>query len=552
MILELAARHVDLADVRQTLQPVVDIDEEPEVGHVDHPANDVVADAVAVHEVLPLVGQEILDREGHPLSGHVDVRDPRPDRVALRQHLARVLHALGPAHVRDVDEAVDLLRDLDEGAELGQVAHPALDNRADREPCREILPRVRLDLAQREADPTLLHVELRNDRLDLLADADDLGRRYDLLCPRHLADVNQALDTLLQLHEGAVVDQADHPAAHPRPERILLVDQGPRVLRGLLVTQRDTLGFRVETENDDPDLIADPEVLRGMVDPAPGDVRDVEQAVDAAQVDEDAVVRDVLDHAWKPCPLLELGQGLGLLLGVLLLENRAPRQHDVVAPAIQADHLELEFLALERLKVLDRLDVHQGTRQEGTQADIDGQASLDAIDHTARDHLSFLEAVLDLRPDSHALGLDLGQHHVPVGTLCLLEQHLDIVADADLKFVAPGSEFVDRHQAFGLVADVHDDVVRCDRDHPAGDDLPFVEMTHAVVVHLDELLVGEVVGIGCLRFRGKCVCGRRILRKGLYGGRLLRKRLYGVFFGGFHGFLCSRFGRCDRAVGVSR
>jgi len=115
-----------------------------------------------------------------------------------------------------------------------------------------------------------------------------------------------------------------------------------------------------------------------------------------------------------------------------------------------------------------------------------------------------------------------------IGALGLLEQHFHVVADADLEFVAPGGEFVDRHQAFGLVADINDDVVRCDRDHLAGDDLSLVEMTHAVVVHLDELLIGEVVCIWRLRFAGKRV------------GR--------VFFGGFHEFLCSRFG-CEPCGG---
>ena len=442
-----------------------------------------------------------------------------------------------------MDQPVDLLRDLDEGAELGQVPHPALDDRADREPGREVLPRVRLDLPQGQADATLLHVEFRHDRLDLLIDADDLGRRHDLLRPRHLADVDQPLDALLQLHEGAVVDQADDPPPHPRTQRVLLVDQGPGILGGLLVTQGDTLGFGIETEHDDPDLVADAEMLRGMVDPAPGDVRDVEQAVDAAQVDEDAVVGDVLDHTREPRPLLQLGQGLRLLLGVLLLENRAPRQHDVVAPAVQADHLELEFFALERLQVLDRLDVDQGTRQERPQTDIDREASLDAVDHTARDHFPFLEAVLDLRPDAHALGLDLGEHHMTVGALRLLEQHFHFVADADLQFGVPGTEFVKRHQAFGLVADVHDDIVRSDRDHLAGDDFSFIEMTHAVVVHLDELLVGEVVCICGLRFHWKRFRGLRFRGKRVRGRRFRGKRVRRGLFSGFHGFLCSRFGR---------
>ncbi len=69
-----------------------------------------------------------------------------------------MLDALGPAHVRDVDQAVDLVGDLDEGAELGEVAHLAFDDRAHREAVREVLPGIALGLAQREADPSLIRM----------------------------------------------------------------------------------------------------------------------------------------------------------------------------------------------------------------------------------------------------------------------------------------------------------------------------------------------------------------------------------------------------------
>jgi hypothetical protein len=44
-----------------------------------------------------------------------------------------------------------------------------------------------------------------------------------------------------------------------------------------------------------------------MLDPAPGHVGDVQQAVDAAEVDERAEVGDVLDHARAELTDLDLG-----------------------------------------------------------------------------------------------------------------------------------------------------------------------------------------------------------------------------------------------------
>ena len=61
----------------------------------------------------------------------------------------------------------------------------------------------------------------------------------------------------------------------------------------------------------------------GWFDAAPGHVGDVQQAVDAAQVDERAVVGDVLDEAVDDLAFREAGDDLRALLGAALFEDRA-------------------------------------------------------------------------------------------------------------------------------------------------------------------------------------------------------------------------------------
>ncbi len=78
-------------------------------------------------EVLDRVGLELLDAERQALVLGVDLEDHGLDLVALVQHLAGMLDALGPRQIRDVHQAVDALLDLDERAEVGEVAHDALD-----------------------------------------------------------------------------------------------------------------------------------------------------------------------------------------------------------------------------------------------------------------------------------------------------------------------------------------------------------------------------------------------------------------------------------------
>ncbi len=281
----------------------------------------------------------------------------------------------------------------------------------------------------------------------------------------------------------------DHPPVDARADRVLLVDQRPGVLRPLLVAERDALGLGVELEHHHLDLVAHREVLGGMIDPAPGDVGDVQQAVDAAEVDEHAVVGDVLDRALEPRSLLQPLQRLGLLLHQLRLEHRLARQHDVVAPAVQADDLELQLLAAQGLEVLDRLDVDERSRQEGAQADVHRQTALDAVGDAALDDAAILVGPLHLGPAAHALGLLIREEHVPLEILGLLEQDVHFLPDLDGQPAAPVGELLDGDQAFRLVPDVDDHRVGRDPDDPSGDDLTLGEIAHALVVQLEELAV---------------------------------------------------------------
>jgi hypothetical protein len=260
----------------------------------------------------------------------------------------------------------------------------------------------------------------------------------------------------------------------------------------LLVAQETRSDSR-SNRHDDVHFVADVESARRMVDPAPGDVGDVQQTVDAAEIDEETVVGDVLVHDLLALALLEALEGLTLLALVLLLQHGLARQDDVVAPAVEADDLELEVAALQALEVLHRLDVGERTGQEGADADVDGQAALDAIDDPALDDAAFLEAVLHVGPDAHARRLGVGEQDVAFEVLGLFEEHFHVIAHSDGQLPLFVVELGDGDQTFRLVADVDHHGVVGDRHDPALDDLAFGEVSHALVVQSDELLVGALV-----------------------------------------------------------
>ena len=84
--------------------------------------------------------------------------------------------------------------------------------------------------------------------------------------------------------------------------------------RLLLEAEGDLLLLLVDVEDVDLDLLVDLDHLVRVVDAAPAHVGDVQQAVDAAEVDERAELGDVLDDALADLARLDLGEELLLLL----------------------------------------------------------------------------------------------------------------------------------------------------------------------------------------------------------------------------------------------
>src|SRR3954454_25124555 len=107
-----------------------------------------------------------------------------------------------------------------------------------------------------------------------------------------------------------------------------------------------------------------------MVDVAPRQLRDVDQAVHAVEVDEGAEVDDVRDLALDDVAGREPVEDRLAHLLPLVLEDGAAGEDDVVPRAVQLDHLAAELLAQELVEILDAPDVDEGRRQEPANAEV--------------------------------------------------------------------------------------------------------------------------------------------------------------------------------------
>ena len=100
----------------------------------------------------------------------VERDDLELELLALVDDVARMGDAL-VGQLADVDQALEAVADADERAEVDELRDGAVDDVADVEVRHRGVPRVRLEPADREADPAALVVDVDDLGLDLFADA---------------------------------------------------------------------------------------------------------------------------------------------------------------------------------------------------------------------------------------------------------------------------------------------------------------------------------------------------------------------------------------------
>ena len=196
----------------------------------------------------------------------------------------------------------------------------------------------------------------------------------------------------------------------------------------------------------------------------------MQQAVDAAQIHERAVIGDVLDDALDHRAFLQVREQRLALRALAGLEHGAARHHHVVALAVELDDLELHRLVFVRRGVLHRPDVDQRTGQEGADAvHRDGEPALDlAVDDAGHD-VALLQRFFQIEPGGKALRLVAREPRLAVAVFERFDRDLDEVAGLGLDLAAIVAEFFERDVAFGLEAGIDDDVVVVDPDHFGGD-----------------------------------------------------------------------------------
>ena len=130
--------------------------------------------------------------------------------------------------------------------------------------CRQTSSSSALLVAQ--GDATFVAVYIEDLHLDLIAFFNDFPWMADFLCPAQVTDVNQAVHTFFQFHEGTEGGQVANLAGVNRVDRITLFQVIPGIGFELLNTQGDLLVIGINGKYLDLALLSDGKNLGRMLD----------------------------------------------------------------------------------------------------------------------------------------------------------------------------------------------------------------------------------------------------------------------------------------------
>src|ERR1043165_1217293 len=166
-----------------------------------------------------------------------------------------------------MNQSVNPIFDLDEGAKVRQVSDATLDARADLITVAQSLPWVLLNLLHAETDATRFRIDPEHFNVDRVTRVDNLAGVLHSLGPAHLRNVDQTLDPGFELDKRAVVSDACNLPINPRSRRKTFLDRLPGIGQQLFVTQRDAFTPAIKPQHFDLNRIANLEGVTGILQP---------------------------------------------------------------------------------------------------------------------------------------------------------------------------------------------------------------------------------------------------------------------------------------------
>ncbi len=232
----------------------------------------------------------------------------------------------------------------------------------------------------------------------------------------------------------------------------------------LVEREADLAGLAVELGDLHIQHVADLDDVAGFDAAAEGHLGDVEQSIDAAEIDEGAVVHDVADDAAADLPFGEFLEQLAFGFFLFAFQDVSAADDEVAAFAAELDDLGLDALADELGEVGVEVEIDLAGGHEGAHAfDVDFQAAFVGAGDRAFDDLADFEAVPG---DVGGRGAFAQEHEHALARVEAVDDEFVFLADFGL-----GLELGHGDQALALAAEIDDGIIRCDGEDSAAAEL---------------------------------------------------------------------------------
>src|SRR5579862_2962027 len=204
----------------------------------------------------------------------------------------------------------------------------------------------------------------------------------------------------------------------------------------------------------DFDRLAHGENVGRFADACPGNVADVKQGIDAAKIDEGAVIGEVANGAGDDIAFFHFGEAALFCGKLLLYGDGAALDDDIFIGDIELDDAAKNFLTDHFFQIGGFTDSTARGGHEGAHTDIDGEPPFDHAGNRADDVRFLCERSFERRPVGGPLDASAGELIVALG-IAAFDGNRKRIAGLQIRVL----QICKRQDAFALEADVKKDAV---------------------------------------------------------------------------------------------
>ena len=367
--------------------------------------------------------------------------------------------------------------------------------------------------------------------------------------------MDESLESVAHAHEGTEVHQLRNGSLN----EIANLDVGdcgvPWVWLQLADREANAPALRVDVDDFGVNRVANVVAGLWVGNLRPADLTLVNQAVNAAKVNEESEWRDRAHHTGNALANRKGAEEFVALTAALLIVRNLLGEDQAVPLAVHLQDLHAQLAANVRLQLLGNLldgvtrcvaswaarEVNDlADRHEAANATVNNESALVVIDNGGLDDGACVELLLHRAPLALHAGAADREHNVPIFRLWLHDVDEYGVADGEgwALFAVAAVKFAARDNTFALRADVNEHFVLVDAHNDAVEDIALLQILNWHPCAGEQLFHGGWLRAGPHTWRWRSG-GRGNGSLGGYWGRLGRCGIDVVNRRGLHRICCA-------------